>query len=647
MSNDPTASVHAAAGASDLIRSVASVRCDGGASLALGEVQLRLLLPEEITALENQGCTCAAWSRIHVSDGFDVRRIRRTTFLGDVVLGRFAGEVTVADGLSMPAGIYNSTVSHSVIGHNALLRDVRLLHNYVVGESVLLFDCGRVTCAGPTAFGNGLELSLGIEGGGREVQAFAEIDLNTAAAMATRRTEPDLQRRYREAVNEYVTQATSPRGIVERGAVLRSTPQVCNTYVGAYAVIDGATIVSQSTLLSHEKEPVRIVSGACVTRSLLQWGSQARTLAVVERSVLAEQAYAERHAKVMGSFVGPSSGVAEGEIAASLVGPLVGFHHQALLIAVLWPEGKGNVSHGANLGSNHTSRAPDQEFRPGEGAFFGLGVSIKYPADFSQAPYSLIASGVHTLPQKLAFPFSLVNAPSAQFPNIPPAYNELFPAWMLTDNLYALRRNEKKYSERNRARRTSVETDLFRLDVLRLMRDACRRLETVAATREVYTERDIDGLGKNYLLDSHRLRAIAAYRFHLLYHGLLGLKGRAEGAFQQAEDGAVDSLLNTPSSQPSWEFLRQIVREEGGYQEVAEALEALPPMLEAFALDVEQARTKDDERGNRVIDDYAAVHTPAAADPLVRQAWDDAHRLRGETQELLRRLSARNVATVH
>src|SRR5438093_5611883 len=119
---------------------------------------------------------------------------------------------------------------------------------------------------------------------------------------------------------------------------------------------------------------------------------------------------------VTASISGPNSGVAEGEVTASLLGPFVGFHHQALLIAALWPEGKGNVGYGANVGSNHTSKAPDQEFWPGEGTFFGLGVNIKFPADFSRAPYSIIASGVATLPQRVTFPFSLLNNPGAHFP---------------------------------------------------------------------------------------------------------------------------------------------------------------------------------------------------------------------------------------
>ena len=41
----------------------------------------------------------------------------------------------------------------------------------------------------------------------------------------------------------------------------------------------------------------------------------------------------KHHGKLLNSFLGPLSIVAEGEVSDSLVGPFVGFHHQALLIA--------------------------------------------------------------------------------------------------------------------------------------------------------------------------------------------------------------------------------------------------------------------------------------------------------------------------
>ena len=60
--------------------------------------------------------------------------------------------------------------------------------------------------------------------------------------------------------------------------------------------------------------------------------------------------------KLTHSVLGPDSGVGAGECLHCLVGPFVGFHHQSLLIATIWPLGRGNVGYGANVGSNHTSR---------------------------------------------------------------------------------------------------------------------------------------------------------------------------------------------------------------------------------------------------------------------------------------------------
>ena len=103
------------------------------------------------------------------------------------------------------------------------------------------------------------------------------------------------------------------------------------------------------------------------------------------------------------------------------------------LRVAIWYKGKGNIGYGANIGSNHTGRLPDQELIPGEGLFFGLGCNIKYPCNFSNAPYSLIASGITTLPQvcslppshvqKVEMPFSLINKPSTNYEGVSPAYN--------------------------------------------------------------------------------------------------------------------------------------------------------------------------------------------------------------------------------
>src|SRR5262249_19003119 len=196
------------------------------------------------------------------------------------------------------------------------------------------------------------------------------------------------------------------------------------------------------TVLSSAEEPAGVLSGAAVVGSLLQWGSRVEGGALVERSVLTEHSAVERHGKVSASILGPNTAVAQGEVTSALLGPFVGFRHQALLIAAIWPEGRGNVSHGANVGANHSSRAPDQEARFGEGTFLGLGVNVKYPIDLSRAPYCFVACGVTLPPQRVLYPFALINVPSGPRPDVPGCYNEIVPGWGLSDNLYALKRTE-------------------------------------------------------------------------------------------------------------------------------------------------------------------------------------------------------------
>jgi hypothetical protein len=637
------ARVHAALASSAFLRDVAAVGADGGRTFGLGAARVRPLFPEEVARLESAGNTSGDWSRVRVSEGFDWRCVRDSHFGGDVLLGRLGGEVRLAEGVSVPAGVFRSTVVDGVVGDDALVRDVKLLARCVLGPGAVLFDCGEVVCDGPTAFGNGAVLPLGPETGGREVAVYAEIDVETAAAVARSRGRRDLLARYAAAVAIYAARARSTRVIVGPGASLRHVSRVRNAYVGAGARVDGATLVEESTLLGDPDEPAVVESGACVTGSLLQWGSRASTLALVTRTVLAEQSYAERHAKATDSILGSNTGLAAGEVTASLVGPFVGLHHQALLIAALWPEGKGNVGYGANVGSNHTGKAPDQEFLPGEGLFLGLGVNVKYPADFSRSPYTIVACGVTTLPQRLAFPFSLVNLPAARPAGVPPAYNQLVPAWLLTDNLFAVRRNEAKFRARNRARRTPLETEVFRPAVVEMMRDAARRLEGVAPRKDTYTERDVEGLGKNYLLEEDRVAAVEAYRFFTRLYALLGLAERAREALARGGPDAAARLLapagGGQGAADRWEHQRRILAEDFGETDVAAALRGLPDALERVARCVEHSKGKDDERGRKVISDYADAHVPAAQDPFVLRTWEETARRSREVERLLERLA--------
>jgi hypothetical protein len=60
----------------------------------------------------------------------------------------------------------------------------------------------------------------------------------------------------------------------------------------------------------------------------------------------------------------------------------------------------GNIAHGAKVGANHTGRVADQEALIGEGVFFGLGSSVKFPVDLTDSAYTLVAAGTALDPQR-------------------------------------------------------------------------------------------------------------------------------------------------------------------------------------------------------------------------------------------------------
>src|SRR5260370_15497103 len=126
--------LRAAIAESELLRAVSSIRRDNGKSLVLGDLLLRPLYRDEITRLEGNGNSSPDWSRVKVADGFDWRRIRNSSFHGDVLLGRCSQQVRLAEGFDLPAGIYGSTICDCVIGGAVLSPAVKLLENHVAAD---------------------------------------------------------------------------------------------------------------------------------------------------------------------------------------------------------------------------------------------------------------------------------------------------------------------------------------------------------------------------------------------------------------------------------------------------------------------------------------------------------------------------------
>jgi len=578
----------------------------------------KALSASELKVLKARGNTAEDWKRVWVGKGFNPKRVSLCHFAGPVLLSSCAGSAKV-DGVELPTGLVRASLSWCAVGKNVVVRDIHLVHRTVIGDGAVLFDVGSVTKGKSDTFGNGLELLIAVETGGREVPVFAELTVEGAWVLSRSRSNKALLEGYAQKLSAYLKEARAPFNVIGPGAKVLHTPRLTDVFLGPSAVVDCAQQLQNSTLLSNDEEKTEVSHGAIVKSSILQWGSEVTSEAIVDSSVLTEHSHVERHGKVTHSLLGPNTGVAEGEVTSALLGPFVGFHHQSLLIAALWPEGKGNVGYGANVGSNHTAKAPDQEIWPGEGAFFGLGVNIKFPSDLTRSPYTIIASGVSMLPQRVEFPFSLINTPAAVIPGVSPAYNEILPAWVLSDNIYMVKRNEGKYQKRNKAKRSKFDFEVFRPEIVDMMIDARKRL-SAAGGKEVYTSKDVAGLGKNTMSEGSRKKAVETYLFYIRYYALLGLKRE----------------LEKPRSNPArWAHEQKILQAEFPDVENKELLKTLIQMQEKIAAQVQSSKEKDDLRGAEVIEDYAEAHKPAKEDSFVKETWAATAKMKEEIQKLI------------
>jgi hypothetical protein len=551
----------------------------------------RTLTKSEIRSLETQGNRSTDWNAVRILGKGS------GAFLNDIQGCRFEGQNILDVGHGNPR-LQNSLIRDCRIGA-ATVEAVLLLNRVIVEDGAVLRHLGECVGVPESRFCLGLAVHPGNETGARRVFLADGLLLEDCAAMAA------LPHAGQEALatewKARLRHCISDHAYVGAGARIEHTRFVEDCYVGAGAVIRGAAALRHCVIGSSGHDPAFIGDNALVEHCVLEAGVRIDSAAQARRTLFLEHSGVEQGGHVADAVIGPNTIVAKGEVTASLVGPFVGFHHQALLIGTLWPEGRGNVGYGANVGSNHTGRKPDQELRPGEGTFFGLACAIKFPADFSDAPYSLFATGVVTPPQKIAFPFSLITEGSAA--GTSEARNEILPGWMWSENAYALIRNAYKYADRNRARNhalpeivpdpssplfgTFLASDVFAPRIAARVRKALAALNAIPSalpSDAVLTESAVPGLGKNFLRAAWIERARAAYSNYL--------------AFVEIRD----LLWETAPSKAT----------KSAAKEVRGTIEIFEGLVKA----VETSLRRDSDRGTRVFPDYADFHGAASEDAV-------------------------------
>ena len=400
---------------------------------------------EQRNILTSQGNASFDWSNVFIINSADLRtlsRIRRCNFDGIIYISNFIGEVVGSDGFVMQSGLYDSCFGGKCfLSDSCRISTTSFVGNTFVGLGAGIINCGSITCRdfiqGSTEYLNDkLNIDVGPETGGRKVVTSVGVTFLTICKQLFRDTdlagECNLQHSYQSRFT-----------IIGDQSFLMGCDQVHNSLLGPRCKVSSSSL-RDCTLCSVPSSPISISAGARLTHCILNEACSASNNCLVDHVYFCENSSIVDCARVAHSVLGPDSSVAGGECHHSLLGPFVGFHHQSLLIATIWPQGRGNIAYDAKVGANHTGRVSDQECWPGEGIFFGLGSAIKFPSNLLHSPYSIVASGTLLSPQRITYPFSLISSLdrplSFRGSSIAPTACTVCPGWVILSNPYMIDR---------------------------------------------------------------------------------------------------------------------------------------------------------------------------------------------------------------
>ena len=396
-----------------------------------------LLKDGEVKILEKNGCWAEDWKQIHVKRPFDPSLVHGTGFYGTVYIGRLEKGFIQFHGVSHPIGIYGCQITSSSIDDcSSLSRST--ISEAVIGRNVIIHDCSELSSK-PDGFKEPVVIGAGNEKSGREAMLFNGITMQEIW-MQTHLKFYDILQQFIDQFNLDKLAAVSPYTVIEDNCVIENTKAVRSIKLGRRGIISGAARVEECVISSGSADRTSIGDNAIVIRSFIGTGVNIESGAFVEQCFLDKKVTVKQYARVIQSAVGINSTIACGEVQNCFLAPLHEQHHNSSFLIAADIGGQCNIASGANLGSNHNSRANDGELIAGRGFWAGLSTSVKYCSSF--APFTLLAKSSFAYELDIKLPFALVSD------NVKENTLDVMPAYWWRHNMYALFRNNWKFQKR-------------------------------------------------------------------------------------------------------------------------------------------------------------------------------------------------------
>ena len=322
--------------------------------------QYRKLTSSEIESLQQQMCSATDWSLIEVSEGFTTEYIRYTRFSGKIRLGAFNKEFALPGGMKKHSGLYHVTLHNVTIGDDCCIENVKnYIANYEIGNDTFIENVDIILVDGPSSFGNGVEVSVLNETGGREVMIYDKLSAQIAYVMALYRHRPVMVSNVRKMIADYVSSVTSSVGVIGSHVVIADTGYIKNVKIGDYCKIEGASRLKNGSINSNASAPVHIGVGVIGDDFIISSGSSVEDGVTFSRCFVGQACRLGHNYSASDSLFFSNCHGENGEACAIFAGPYTVTHHKStLLIAGMFSfmnagSGSNQSNHMYKLGPIH------------------------------------------------------------------------------------------------------------------------------------------------------------------------------------------------------------------------------------------------------------------------------------------------------
>jgi hypothetical protein len=320
----------------------------------------RSLSSEEVAALIEQGCSCTDWSKVEVAEGFNPARLKSTHFCGQIRLGVFDRQMSFFGGVEKPAGISNATIHNCTIGDNVYIDGIgSYIANYVIEDNAIIENVDLLAVDGESSFGNGTEVAVVNEAGGREIPIYDHLSAHLAYVIAFYRHRPKVIEKLRRMIAEYTASVTSSMGLVGEGARIINCRIMKNVKIGPASRIEGVSRLEDGSINSCPEDPIYIGHGVFADHFIACSGSQITDGTIMHKCFVGQGTELAKQYSAENSVFFANCGGFHGEACAIFAGPYTVTHHKStLLIAGLFSflnagSGTNQSNHMYKLGPVH------------------------------------------------------------------------------------------------------------------------------------------------------------------------------------------------------------------------------------------------------------------------------------------------------